>query len=306
MSTKAKGDLLEDIVEHLCSDIKNASVTRNAKIVGRNSNDRRDIDVLIEGYISAFPVKILVEAKNYKRPVGVEKVESLKTKLDDIGANLGVIACPSGFTKAAKQTANSYAIKLYEVYDPKLGNSNLFIPLRYVASDISGFSFELHGKSYGPISIPQDISRWQFHVGNRTLGARQLVWHAWNTEMIPQLAGEHIANFNAMTMGDIEKPDHIQYIEVKIHIVVVEEYYLKLVPASFLRELGNGKEHHNIDIHLCANKEDLPKYGWKKFQTFEEMTKAADIDNQPEGVRELIMRPTFTVDLDRTIETNRG
>lgn len=85
MSTKSKGDLLEDVVEQMCSGIKNAKITRNAKILGKKTNTERDVDILIEGMIGTFEVKIAVESKNYAEPVGVEKVESLKSKLEDIG-----------------------------------------------------------------------------------------------------------------------------------------------------------------------------------------------------------------------------
>lgn len=301
MSSKQKGDLLEDVVEQLCSAIEKVRVTRNAKVLGRNAKGERDIDVLIEGRIGAFPIKILVEAKNYSRPVGIERVESLRTKLDDVGANLGVIVCPKGFTKQAREAAKSYSIRLFEVFDPALGNSDLFIPIRYVEPTIKSFSFELGAKSFGPIVIPQDISRWRFRVGNKSLNARQLVWHAWNTEMIPQTTGTYTANFNAMTMEDTVDPSQTQYVEVKIHIDVIENYYLKLIPASFFREPENGKEHHNISIRLYSKEEDMLKSGWKKFETFEEMAEAANIINQPSGVKDIIMKPSYVVDLDNPL-----
>ena len=118
MSSKKKGDLLESIVSQLCSGIKDAKVTNDAKIKGQRSNIERQIDVLIEGKVGAINIKIVVEAKNYDRPVGIEKVEALKTKLDDVIANMGVIVCPSGYTQGAKNLAQSNGIKLFEVFDP--------------------------------------------------------------------------------------------------------------------------------------------------------------------------------------------
>lgn len=37
------------------------------------------------------------------------------------------------------------------------------------------------------------------------------------------------------------------------------------------------------------------KNGWQYFETMEEMNKAADIENQPAGVRELLMREVYTI-----------
>ena len=91
MNTKQKGDLLESVVSKLCSGIKNAKVTKDAKITGQKSKSERQIDVLIEGKVGAITVKIVVEAKNYAEPVGIEKIEALKAKLDDVGANMGAM-----------------------------------------------------------------------------------------------------------------------------------------------------------------------------------------------------------------------
>lgn len=302
MNTKEKGNLLEGIVEHLCSGIKNAKVAKNVKVLGKRSGEMREIDVLIEGRVGAFPVNIVVESKNYNKPVGIEKVESLKSKLDDVGGDLGVIVCPNGFTKAAKNLALSNGIKLFEVVDPKLGDNDLFIPLRYVWPDIEGFSYEVVHRTIGEFSITQDMSRWRFHVGDEKLDIRQLVWHAWNIEMIPQKAGDHIANFNAMTLSEVDSPERLQYCEIKIHIKVIEKYYLKLIPASFLKDSTSGKTHFNLDIHLTSKEEDMPKAGWKKYDSLEEMNKAAEIENQPKGVKDLIMRPSYQVDIHQYAE----
>lgn len=303
MNTKQKGNLLEGIVEHLCSGIKNAKVSKNIKIIGKKSGEKREIDVLIEGMVGAFPVNIVVEAKNYNKPVGIEKVESLNSKLGDVGGNMGVLVCPNGFTKAARNLALSNGIKLYEVFDPKLGNKNLFIPLRCIMPNIAGFSYEVAHRTLGEFSISQDVSTWQFHVGSEILNARQLVWHAWNNGMIPQDAGEHVANFNAMTMSDIKNPKHLQYCEIKIHIKVVEKFYLKLVPASFLRESSSGKVYFNLDMHLASKENDMEKAGWKEFPSFEGMNRAADMKNQPKEINGLIIKTSYQIDINE-IENN--
>lgn len=298
MSTKQKGNLLESIVKQLCSSIKNAKVTKNAKILGKGTLDKREIDVLIEGQIGAFPVKIIVEAKHYARPVGVEKVESLKSKLDDIGGNLGVLVCPVGFTRGAKNLSRSNGIRLFEVVDSQLGNSNLLIPLRLIMPELKAYSYEVRHRTIGEFSIPQDVSRWVFHVGGNKLTAKQLAWHAWNTEMIPQKAGEHVADFNAMTMSDTENPCQLQYCEIKIHIVVVEKYFLKLLPASFFIDSESREQHFNLSIHMASRTQDMAKYGWIEFNSLKELNRAAEIDNQPEGISELIMKPTYEVDIN--------
>ncbi len=89
MNTKEKGDLLENIVADICGKILGAKITKQARFVGKRSGIEREIDVMIQGKVGAFDVMIAIESKHYKDPVGVEKVEAFKTKMEDVGANLG-------------------------------------------------------------------------------------------------------------------------------------------------------------------------------------------------------------------------
>lgn len=295
-STKEKGDLLENVIEKLCSGIKDAKVSKNTKILGKKSNTEREIDVLIEGQVGAFKVRIVVESKNYKDPVGIEKIESLKSKLDDVGADLGVMVCPTGFTEPAKKLAEFDGIQLFEIYDPALGNCNLFIPLRYVEPAIKSFSFTVGHRAPGPFSIPQDISRWRFHINEKILNTDDLAIYAWNKDMIPQQKGRHTANLGAIMFSDSERPSQIQYCEISINLLVIEKYYLKLFPASFLKNSNNGKQQFTLKIDAYSKEEDMIKNGWKKFETIDELNEAADIKNQPEGIRHLIIHNHYIID----------
>jgi len=301
-TTKEKGDLLENIIEKLCSGIKEAKVSKNAKILGKKSNTEREIDVLIEGQVYAFKVRVVVESKNYKDPVGIEKIESLKSKLEDVGADLGVMVCPTGFTEPAKKLAEFDGIQLFEIYDHVLGNCNLFIPLRYVEPEIKSFSFTIGHRAIGPFSMSQDSSQWRFQINGKSLNSEQLVLHALNNGMIPQEKGNHVANFGAVMFSDSGKTSPVQYCEVSINIIVIEKYYLKLFPASFLKNSNDGKQQFTLKIDAYSKEEDMFKNGWKGFATFEELNNAADIENQPEGIRNLIMRNHYLIDpgLDET------
>ena len=296
-TTKQKGDLLEDIVQQLCSGIDGATVARNAKVLGKKTSTERDIDILIQGKFGAFDVKIAVESKNYADPVGVENVEAFKAKLEDIGGDLGVMVCPSGFTEGARNRAAFDGIQVYEIYDPALKNSDLFIPLRYIEPEIRRYQFGFRLRTIGHFSIPTDPTRWRFHVGSDRLNARQLVVHAWNEGRIPQTAGTHTVDFNAMTLSDSLERDRLQYCETSITVIVGENYYLKLFPASFLKNAIDGKENFHLPMDLHPSEERMVRNGWKKFDTFEGMNRAADIENQPLGIRNLVVRSGYFIHL---------
>jgi len=294
-TTKEKGDLLEEASNQLCTGIDGATIRRNAKILGKKTLTGRDVDVLIEGKFGPFEVKIAVESKNYAEPVGVEKVEAFKANLENVGGDLGVMVCPNGFMEGARNRAEFDGIQLFEVYDPALKNTNFFIPLRYVEPAIQKSQFQFRHRAVGFFSLPTDRTRWRFHVGSELLTARQLVTRAWNEGKIPQVPGTHTVDFNAMTVSDSLEPEKVQYCEVSINVIVTENYYLKLFPASFLKNALDGKENFRLPVDLYSSEEKMLENGWKKFALLEEMNKAADIENQPSSIRDLIMHTRYII-----------
>jgi hypothetical protein len=296
LNSTQKGNLLEDVIEQICEGIAETKVSKKAKIQGLKSNTKRDVDILIEGKIGIFDVKIAIEAKNYKEPVGLEKVESLKSKLEDIGVDLGIMVCPTGFTKPAKDRASFDGIQLFEIFDPEFNNSNLFLPLRYIESEMIRHSFSIKHRAGGAISIPEDVERWRFVVNGEQLTHSQLIRHGWNTGLIPQLKGVHRIDFGTMTIIDVDNQDLIQYFEVGANVMVEENYFLKLFPASYLKDMLNGEEKFHLRIDVYSGKEDMSLNGWKEFQSFEDMNNAADIENQPEGIRGLIIRSEYSIE----------
>lgn len=204
--------------------------------------------------------------KNYADPVGLERVESFKAKLEDIAADLGGMVCPAGFTQPARDRAAFDRIQLFEIVDAKLGNNELFVPLRYVEPNIVRFGFQISGRANSTFSIPSDPARWRFKVDGRIWTAKQMVRLAWNKRLVPQKAGVHVADFGAVIIMDRDALDEIQYCEFAIEIHVSEKYYLKLMPASVLRSVDDGREKFNLEVDLHSTEEDMTKNGWKRFE----------------------------------------
>ncbi len=286
-TTKEKGDLLENVITGICSGLKGSKVTRNAEIDGRHTRAKRDVDVLIEGRLNAFAVRIAVEAKNYQDRVGVEKIEALHSKLEDIGVDLGVMVSSKGFTRPAKNAAASWDIQLFEVYDQRLENTSLLLPVRHVAPELGPYQVHVQHRGGGPFSLPVDWSKWRFHAGDKRLTIEELALKAMRDARIPPTPGTHQVEVGAVTIEDAMRPGELQYCEIEFSVEVRERYYLKLFPASFIRNAVDGAEQHNLKVDMYYEPERLAANGWKEFATREEMEKAADIPNQPEGIRNL-------------------
>ena len=298
MSTKEKGDLLEDVITGICSGLglMDSRVTRNAEIAGRNSRAKRDVDVLIEGRLNAFAVRIAIEAKNYQDRVGVEKVEALHTKLDDIGVDLGVMVSSKGFTQPAKDSAAAMGIQLFEVYDQRLENTTLLLPVRHIAPELGQYQVELQHRGGGPFSIPAvttsetvgvDFSQLRFHVGDKKLTIEELFFKAFRDARVAPIPGIHRVDVGAVTLEDVLHPGRVQYCEIGFNVEVRERYYLKLFPASFIKNAADGLEQHNLAVDMYSQPEQLTANGWKEFATRDEMEQAANIPNQPEWIRNL-------------------
>lgn len=94
-----------------------AEVVHNVKLPGRNSGSTRQIDVLVRQRIGQYEMNIVIDSKDYKNPVDVKGVEEFHGLIDDVGANKGVLVCPGGFTKGAKNRAAKYLIDLFRPID---------------------------------------------------------------------------------------------------------------------------------------------------------------------------------------------
>ena len=83
-------------------------ITANARIKGRISGIRRQIDVLIDcRHDSDDSNRIIVDAKRRRRKVDVPQVEAFEGLMRDVGAAHGYLVCPMGHTHAAQKRADS-------------------------------------------------------------------------------------------------------------------------------------------------------------------------------------------------------
>lgn len=280
-SSKEKGDLLESVIADLCSNLSAIRVTRNAKLAGRQSGTIRDIDVLIEGKLHVFDVKIAIEAKNYNRPVGLEKIESLQSKLQDIAVDLGVMICPSGFTESAITFASAVGIQLYEIWHPRLGNDTLLVPVGLVHPYISRFKIGLEHRAPTAFGIDIDYSQWRVHVGDKILAMQELLTTIWKDGRIPQRRGVHRVEFGAVILSDIKSPDVVQYCEITLTVDVLEKYYLKLFPAALLKRTTTGEQQIDLQLDIHASHDDMTRGGWHQYDEFAQMIAAAKLCQGP-------------------------
>jgi hypothetical protein len=90
--------------------IKIDKVDFDARIQGRITRSPRQIDIWLEKYSPRHVVA--VECKDHFSSISVDKIEAFHSKLEDVGADKGIIIAKSGFQQGAMAAADNYGIIL--------------------------------------------------------------------------------------------------------------------------------------------------------------------------------------------------
>lgn len=94
-----------------------AEVTFDNKIIGKRTGEERQIDVSVRFKHGFYEYLMIIECKDYKKRVSVDKVEALRTKREDIGADKAIMVSPHGFQKGAIKAAKAYDIELFTLQE---------------------------------------------------------------------------------------------------------------------------------------------------------------------------------------------
>jgi len=106
------GDEYQEIVGLVRSSLDPAAIVKVGQWV-EGPDGRRDIDVEVRGQINELNQFILIECKDWRRPVGIEVIDALESKRHDLEADLAVIYSNSGFTEPALRKARRVGIQAF-------------------------------------------------------------------------------------------------------------------------------------------------------------------------------------------------
>lgn len=109
------GQEFEEFVVATCMSLcPSLSLTANAKVIGKRSGTRRQIDLSIRD----GDWLTIVEAKGHRKPLEIGYVEKLLSFAADVQANRSALVAKTGFTLGAQKRAAPEAMDLYTVIDP--------------------------------------------------------------------------------------------------------------------------------------------------------------------------------------------
>lgn len=169
-----------------------ARVTTDVRRKGRNSGIERQIDVLLEGKLGQFDITIVIECKDYKEPVGLEKMEAFITKVKDLEATKGAMIASKGFTAPAIAMASSAGIETYGVLDAENPPAAKFLSIPAAIRDLSISQFSI-GFKWSPVDAiplqdPQQIKVFRAD-GSLIDCTLNLLIDRWEKAKIPMTPG---------------------------------------------------------------------------------------------------------------------
>lgn len=96
----------KDILKYFQETYPDTNILFDQKIKGKYSKVSRQIDILVEGEIAGYQIRIAVDCKYFSKNVDVKHVESFCSMVEDIEAHQGVLITQKGFSKAAINRAH--------------------------------------------------------------------------------------------------------------------------------------------------------------------------------------------------------
>ena len=125
------------ITKHFQSLFPETSIQHDVRREGLMSKVKRQIDILIEGRIAGFDLKIVVDCKYFNKKVDVKAVESFLSFLQDLKVSKGILITNHGYTKAAYNRAmyDSQDIELRIINFDDLEKFQSFMAIPYSKSE---------------------------------------------------------------------------------------------------------------------------------------------------------------------------
>lgn len=248
--TKASRDLellVAKIQKQLAPD---SEVLHDVKLMGRQTKRKRQIDVLVRQRIGQYEISIVIDCKDYKRPIDVKGVEEFYGLLDDVGAQRGVLVCPKGFTGTAKVRAEGYQIDLYSPVDtdPHKWQVKATIP---AICDFRNAAFSFGLKMSAPVPFTMQNNFYETNIafdeeGNELGTMLENVMAKWNAGQFPTNPGEHqnLPAFGSQTVLTDNGYNMRVPVDMHVSLYVTKQLYFGQFPvyqiSGFKDEISGG------------------------------------------------------------------
>jgi hypothetical protein len=230
----------ESLVARIQKELSpDAKVTLDDKIMGRRSQTFRQIDISVRRVVGQFEILIIIDCKDYAKPVDVKDAEDFLGLAEDVGANKGALVSSKGFTKAAITRAKDAGIDVFRYVDAEDNDWRSYIALTMVC-DFRGLgmgNFEIHGTtaiceelaSYNPKDI-QIYDQNHKYIGTPLT----LLWSMWNRREILEEPGLRQIVLKPSPIFVKAHDSHFEWVEIAGNFEVEQKLYLGGLPLAKL------------------------------------------------------------------------
>jgi Restriction endonuclease len=219
-----------------------AVVTPNDEIVGRITGVPRQIDISVRQKAGQFELLIVIDCKDYARPVDVKDVEEFMGMVQDVAANKGAMVAPLGFSAAAKTRAEKAGIDLFRPVDTGGHEWKIYaaLPALCEFTELAKFSvaFSWTGRGAIPtVTKPRDIVLYDSAANPLgTIGA--LLQKRWREGTLPRDPGTSDLPVTDCATK-VKVGDEFFDLNVRASIIVTRKTYLGSIPLKEISGLRN-------------------------------------------------------------------
>jgi hypothetical protein len=107
----------KDYQEEVAAFFRQLGLNAETDVRLRGVRGHHDIDVVVQATFTGFALLWIVECKQWKTPVPQEKVLVLRTIVDDLGADRGILMAENGYQSGALEVATNTNILLTSIAD---------------------------------------------------------------------------------------------------------------------------------------------------------------------------------------------
>lgn len=250
-----------------------ANVQHNVMLDGVDSETKRQIDVLVEQNIGQYTMRIVIDCKDYSKPVDVKGVEEFQGLVQDVRAHKGALVCPAGFTKSALKRAKKLQIDLYRPVSTGKHKWQAEVTAPVLCDFRSSYmSFGISCSAPKPLTIPQEFYNLtvQDLEGNDLGTSLKTAQNNWDKGLLPSEPGEHerVSIFgDTKVLIDNGHNDTVE-VELTVGLLVKQDLYLGHLPIEDINGLSN--EHTGAVVTNAftlggLNPQEVEKT-WKKVE----------------------------------------
>lgn len=263
---------LENLVAMIQKQLSpDASVQHNVMLEVIDSETKRQIDVLVEQNIGQYTMRIVIDCKDYSRPVDVKGVEEFHGLVQDVRAHKGALVCPAGFTKSALKRAKKLQIDLYRPVSTGKHKWQATVTAPVLCDFRSSLmSFGISCSAPKPLTLPPDFYNLplQDEEGNVLGTSLETAQAQWDNGLMPSELGEHerVSIYgDKKVFIDNGHGDTVE-VDLTVGLFVKQNLYLGHLP---IEDINGLKDEHTGAVVTNAftmgglNPEEVEK-NWKK------------------------------------------